>query len=298
MLWPSSRATRSFLAAGRVLGLSTSTVARRVSVLEAHLGAQLVRRAASGTTIEPGAQALVELAERIEAELAVTARDVRAEPEARRGRARLARRGFVRFVAGVAAAFRREHPETLFELVAEQRLADLPKREADIALRTVKSTSDTIVSRKLGALPLRALCVEEYLRRSRSGRLSRENFAGHDFVIYEGFLGGQPEIRWLRERGAARFPFRASNTDGVLEGCVAGQGIAALPTLMADAVPALRRLRMGDEPPSKPSSSRCTATCARSRGCGRSPTSWRGRSRGPWATAGSRRKSQGGAPLV
>ena len=71
-------------------------------------------------------------------------------------------------------------------------------------------------------------------------------------MIYEGFLGRQPEIRWLRERGAARFPFRACTTDGVLEGCVAGQGIAALPTLMAGSVPGLRRLRLDEDPPSKP----------------------------------------------
>jgi DNA-binding transcriptional LysR family regulator len=247
-----SRAT-SFLAAGRVLGLSTSTVARRVSVLESHLGAQLVRRGASGTTIEPGAKELVELAERIEAELAVTARDVRAEPDKLAGVVRVSLgEGFVRFVAGVAAAFRREHPETLFELVAEQRVADLPKREADLAIRTVKSTSDTIVSRKLGELRYALFASEEYLRRARSARVSRENFSEHDFVIYEGFLERQPEIRWLRERGAERFPFRASNTDGILEGCVAGQGLAALPTLLAGAVPALRRIRLGEELPSKP----------------------------------------------
>jgi DNA-binding transcriptional LysR family regulator len=247
-----SRAT-SFLAAGRVLGLSTSTVARRVSMLETHLGARLVRRSASGTTIEPGARALLSLAERIEAELAVTARDVRAAPERFAGVVRVSLgEGFVRFVTGVAAAFRREHPETGFELVVEQRLADLPKREADLALRTVKSTSATLVSRKLGELRYALFASEEYLRRSRAVRLSRETFADHDFVIYEGFLERQPEVRWLRERGASRFPFRASSTEGILEGCVAGQGIAALPTLLADAVPALRRIRFDEELPNKP----------------------------------------------
>jgi DNA-binding transcriptional LysR family regulator len=247
-----SRVT-SFLAAGHVLGLSTSTVARRVSVLEKHLGAQLVRRGASGTTIEPAARALVELAERIEAELAATARDVRAEPEKLAGVVRVSLgEGFVRFVAGVAAAFRREHPETLFELVVEQRAVDLPKREADLALRTVKSTSGTIVSRKLGELRYGLFAAEEYLRRARGARVSRENFADHDFVIYEGFLERQPEIGWLRERGAARFPFRASNTDGILEGCIAGQGIAALPTIMADSIPSLCRIRLDEELPRKP----------------------------------------------
>jgi DNA-binding transcriptional LysR family regulator len=242
----------SFLAAGRALGLSTSTVARRVSVLEGHLGAQLVRRGASGTSIEPGARALVELAERIERELAVTARDVRAEPQRLAGVVRVSLgEGFVGFLARVAGAFRRAHPETLIELVVEQRAADLPKREADLALRTVKPTSDTVVARKLGELRYGLYASEEYLRRAPRGRLSRDAFAGHDFVVYEGFLERQPEIRWLRARGASRFPFRASTTDGVAFGAAAGQGIAALPTLVADAHPALRRVRADEDPPSK-----------------------------------------------
>jgi DNA-binding transcriptional LysR family regulator len=243
----------SFLAAGRELGLSTSTIARRISALEAYVGAKLVRRAASGATMERGASGLVELAERIEAQLAVASRDLRAEPEKLAGTVRVSLgEGFVRSGARALSAFRREHPETLVELVAEPRVADLPKREADLAIRTVKSTSATIVSRKLGELRYGLYATDEYLRRTRSARITRDDFARHDFVVYEGFLERQPEIRWLRERGATRFPFRASNTEGVLEGAAGGQGIAALPTLLADGVAALRRLRLEEDPPSKP----------------------------------------------
>jgi DNA-binding transcriptional LysR family regulator len=246
-----SRAT-SFLAAGRALGLATSTVARRVSALEGHVGAQLVRRGATGTSIEPGAKGLVELAERMEAELAVKGRDVRAEPGKLAGIVRVSLgEGFVRTTARVAAAFRREHPETLFELVVESHVADLPKREADLAVRTVKGTSGAVVSRKIGELRYGLFATEEYLRRSRRARVSRANFAEHDFVIYDGFLAGQPEVRWLRDRGAVRFPFRATNLDGIVEGTAAGQGIAALPTLLADTVPLLRRVRLDEDPPSK-----------------------------------------------
>ena len=247
-----SRAS-SFLAAGRALGLSTSTVARRISVLEGHLGSRLVRRAASGTTMEPGAASFVDLAERIESELAVAARDLSAEPEKLAGVVRISvGEGFVHFVARIAAAFRREHPETLVEIVVDQREADLPKREADLAIRTIQSTSDTVLTRKIGELRYAVYGSEEYLRRSRSTRVTLQSFASHDFVIYEGFLERLPEIRWLRERGAARFPFRASNTDGVLEGAVSGQGLAALPMLLADSGATLRRIRLDEEPPSKP----------------------------------------------
>jgi DNA-binding transcriptional LysR family regulator len=195
----------------------------------------------------------VELAERIEHELAAASRDVRGAPEKLTGTLRLSiGDGFVRFVSRVAASFRREHPETFVEIVVERRLADLPKREADLALRTAKSTSVTIISRKVGELRYGIYGSEDYLRRARHARVSRDSFPEHDFVIFEGVLERQPEIRWLRERGATRFPFRTNSIDGILEGAVAGQGLAALPTLIADAVPTLRRVRLDEEPPAKP----------------------------------------------
>lgn len=243
----------SFLAAGRALGLSTSTVARRISALEAHVGAPLVRRAASGTTIEPGSRSLVELAERIERELAAASRDARSAPEKLTGVVRVATGdGFVRFVSGVAASFRREHPETFVEMVVDHRMADLSRREADLALRTGKSTSATIVARKVAELPYGIYGSEDYLRRARRAGVANDDLPQHDFVMFEGALERMPEISWLREHGAARFPFRTNSMHGILAGAVAGQGLAALPTLLADAIPTLHRIRLEEEPPAKP----------------------------------------------
>ena len=42
----------SFLAAGKALGLSTSTAARRIEALERSLGRPVVQRSSSGTTVE------------------------------------------------------------------------------------------------------------------------------------------------------------------------------------------------------------------------------------------------------
>jgi len=49
-----------------------------------------------------------------------------------------------------------------------------------------------------------------------------------------------------------RFPFRTNSFDGVLEGAVTGLGLAALPTIIADSIPVLRRIRLDEEPPIKP----------------------------------------------
>jgi DNA-binding transcriptional LysR family regulator len=239
----------SFLAAGQSLGMSTSTVARRVTLLEERIGTRLVRRAASGATLEPAASALVDLAERIEAELAVRTRDARSVNHAGVVRVSLGE-GFVRFVTHAVATFRRDHPETEFELVIEQRMADLPKREADVALRTSKSTSADVVSRKLGELRYGLFATDEYLRGARIPTAVKD-LSRHAFVGYEGVLSRQPEMQWLRDRGAKRFPVRATHTEGLLEACAAHQGIAALPLLLASTVPALRRVDVREELPSK-----------------------------------------------
>ena len=57
---------RSFLAAGRALGISTSTTSRRIEALEQALDRPLVHRSSAGTSLEPEALELVNLAEQLE----------------------------------------------------------------------------------------------------------------------------------------------------------------------------------------------------------------------------------------
>ena len=70
---------RTFLAAGRELGLSTSTVARRIGALEAELGRPLVHRSTEGASLEPAALPLIALAQQLEQGLEASQRDA---PEA------------------------------------------------------------------------------------------------------------------------------------------------------------------------------------------------------------------------
>jgi DNA-binding transcriptional LysR family regulator len=242
----------SFLAAGQALGVSTSTVARRIQAIEAHLDVVLVRRAADGSTLEPAAAGLVALAEQMEAKLGVAARDL-SHAEARlAGTVRVSLgEGFVAYAARVLAEVRRAHPEIQLELVAEARSADLGRREADIGIRTVRGSSDAVIVRRVGDLVYGVYGSEGYLAAAASARVPQRELSRHDFVGYEGFLEKQPEMRWLRERGATRFPFRASTTDGLLHGALCDQGLAALPDLLAREHPRLVRLKLGEDPPAK-----------------------------------------------
>ncbi|MFT3771456.1 MAG: LysR family transcriptional regulator [Minicystis sp.] len=243
----------SFLAAGRALGVATSTVARRVSALEAHLGVRLVQRGAEGAIFEAASAPLLALAEQLERQLSLASRDVSADEARFAGKVRIsAGEGFVPAAARVAAAFRAEHPETHVEIVADARLHDLARREADIGIRTARSRSDPLLVRRVGELRYGLYASAGYWAAHRAPRGRGLDFARHDFVGYEGFLAQQPEMLWLAARGARRFPFLASNTEGLLAGALAGQGVAALPHLLAAEHPSLTRVRLDEDPPAKP----------------------------------------------
>jgi DNA-binding transcriptional LysR family regulator len=242
----------SFMHAGRALGLSTSTVARRVSVLEEHLRARLVERGPRGAALSKHAAPFVSLAQEFEADLDVRGRDAGDADSGLEGIVRVSLGdGFVRFITRVAADFRRAHPNVVFEIVADTRAADLVRREADVGVRTFRSTGQTLVNRRVGDLLYGLFASDGYLARVRPPR-SEGDLHRYAFVGYHGPLERQPEMLWLRARGATRFVLRASHTDGVLEGALSGEGLAALPLVLAGEHPSLRRVLPGAELPSKP----------------------------------------------
>jgi DNA-binding transcriptional LysR family regulator len=240
----------SLLAAGRALGLSTSTTARRLERLERRLGRKLVVRSTTGTSLEPGALELVELAEQLEHGLAAAQR-TGADPG---GTVRVsAGDGFAVPMTAVLASLRRAHPETLIELISETRVADLARREADIGIRTARSTSAALVEVPLGKLSFSLFASRAYVaRRLRSTRLGAADFERLDFVGYVAPLDRLPQAVWLDRLGARRFVFRSNADAALLEATRQGQGVAALADVAAAGEPELVRLECATPGPLLP----------------------------------------------
>ncbi|MCP3136592.1 LysR family transcriptional regulator [Pyxidicoccus xibeiensis] len=243
---------RSFLAAGRALGISTSTAARRIEALEAALGRTLVHRGSRGTSVEPDALELVSLAEQLELGLQAVRRDEGESPSSGTVRVSMGE-GFVRPVTRVLSELRRKHPALLLEVISEARLVDLSRREADIGLRKAKSSSPVLVERAVGRLEFGLYASQGYVeRRLRGGRLEAGDFERHDFVGYEGALERSPQMTWLMRHGARRFPFR-SNSDFALEEAVEqGEGIWVMADAQGRTLPGLVRLDVDLPMPSMP----------------------------------------------
>lgn len=241
----------SLFAAGEVLGVSTSTVARRIEALEQSLGRTLVHRSSVGTTVESDALELVMLAEQFELELRGLKRDEKQDALAGTVRVSIGE-GFAKPVSQVLSQLRKVHPMLHIEMVVESRFTDIGRREADVALRVGRSRSAVVVEKFAGKLMFGLYASQDYVKhRLRERRLSTADFNGHDFVGVDTAVEREEESNlWLLNRGATRFVFR-SNSDLVRqEATEQGQGICLLPDALAHSVPGLVRLDVDAELPS------------------------------------------------
>lgn len=240
---------KSFLSAAQQLNVATSTVIRRVEALESAVGRKLVERRSDGARMTPQSTPLVGLA-----------LDMRARIDALRwqeGRAAL--EGVVRLsmdggssppITRILCEYRQRVPETIIEVVAEMRLADLSRREVDLAFRSVRSKSRVLVERTLGRIAFGLYCVREYAeRRLPSLSLRPGAFGSHDFV---GKLTGFPQQLWLVGQGANRFTFRSDSMMVQRDAALRGAGIILMARLLARETRELLEIRTSEMFPPVP----------------------------------------------
>ena len=190
------------------------------------MGRRMVYRSQSGTELTPEALPLVRLAEEIEHGLDTLRRDRKMLA----GTLRVSvPDGAAQTLARSLIAFHHEHPGVDIELVGENRMVDVAAREADIAIRLTRSTSNVLVEKHLTSFRFSLFASADYVRRHlptrrlRKGEASRHSFVGLD-VRWKSL----PHEQWMIALGASRFAFRSSSIEAVTEAVRQGVGIAAL----------------------------------------------------------------------
>lgn len=145
---------RTLSAAARELGVSHSTVSRRLQVLEDALGARLFDRStSSGFSLTPIGEQVHARAEQTEAELLSMMASVLGEDQKLRGELRVTTMDiFLKQFASCFHAFATAYPDIELTLVANNEPASLIRREADVALRLTNEPPDYAVGRRLGEL--------------------------------------------------------------------------------------------------------------------------------------------------
>src|SRR5690349_15631934 len=183
----------SLSAGARDVGLDRSTASRRITSLEAAVGARLFLRTRDGLRLSAVGIRLREHAERMAGEARALVTSAADGGRSASGLVRIAttealaatlvRRGLLEL--------RGAHPDLEVELLGANRVVDLARGEADLALRVTKTAEPSLRVRRVARLPFHAVAGEPYVRRRGRPRNERE-LAGHDVLLHSGELATLP----------------------------------------------------------------------------------------------------------
>lgn len=232
----------STLAAAKALGLSQSTVHRRLAELERRLGCRLVDRHPTGYRLTETGEALLPAALEVEKAVLAFERQSESHEAGLTGVVRLTcPEPLVSRIAenGLLERFHERHPGLSVEFVMSDRYLDLARGEADVALRSGEPKDPDLVGRKVAdsiwAVYASRNYVQQHGRPQDVADLSR-----HALVGYDGVMEDHRAARWLAETvPKGRVVAHNNSVLGVLLAVKSGVGVAPLPTTIADAEPSL-----------------------------------------------------------
>jgi len=176
----------SLSGAARALGITQPTVGRHVAALEAALGVVLFTRSQVGLMPTEVALALQGHAEAMESTAASLERAATSQGEGVRGVVRISASEVigVEVLPPIVARLREAHPALKVELVLTNRVQDLLRREADIAVRMVRPKQEQLVARRVGQIELGFHAQKDYLVRHGTPR-KLEDLAAHAVIGYD-----------------------------------------------------------------------------------------------------------------
>lgn len=219
----------SFVASGRRLGLNHTTLARRLTALEASLGTRLFDRSPRGVAPTRAGAELIAHAERIEEEVLAAGRRVGRQDDAVSGVVRLATtESFgTHFIAPRVHLLHAAHPGIELELVPQSRTVNLSKREADIAISLARPDTGSLKAARLVDYRIGLYASQAFL--SRIGPVeSLAALQGQPFVSYIEEMIDLPELRNLDRSLARTCVFRSSSIAAQMEAVASGLGFGLL----------------------------------------------------------------------
>ena len=230
--------------AAALLDIDQATVGRRLNALETSLGARLFLRTPSGYVATPAGELAVTAAEKMEHAALQFQREMQGIDNRLSGVVRVTTSDTMaaHFVIAAMQRLHIQHPDIRISLSTSTAITSLTRREADLAVRTLRPTSPDLISRHLTKRSMGLYATPGYLK-ARGMPQPGNGLAGHDIVIYQSSVAPRHQEKICHEPvHNARVAMEVNSGLAMLEAARLGMGVAELPCHMADGDKRLARI--------------------------------------------------------
>jgi len=232
--------------AGDALNLSQSAVSRQIRALEESLNATLFHRHARGLILTEQGELLFDATRAMSQRLEAAVARIRDSKEEVFGELRVTTTtGFGSlWLAPRLPKLYEQYPDLKIDLMLEERVLDLPMREADVAIRMKEPSQADLVRKRLMSVNMRLYASPAYL--DAHGRPTRlEDLHDHRLICMNTTTAqvsaGASYVQELLTHDV-RSLLTVNNYFGVLQAVLNGLGIGVLPDYVVHDFPDLERV--------------------------------------------------------
>ena len=228
--------------AGETLHLSQSAVSRQIRGLEESLNVALFHRHARGLILTEQGELLFEATRSMRRRLETAEARIRDIEDEVYGELRVTTTiGFgTLWLAPRLPALFEKHPDLKIDLMLEERLLDLPMREADVAIRMKEPSQADLVRRRL-SVSVRLYASPEYLAKNGTPKtfdeLSDHRLISQSSNAPQVAASAQMLTRLIEMETSTHL--RVNNYFGILQAVIHGLGIGMLPNYLTEDFPNL-----------------------------------------------------------
>ncbi len=222
--------------AAQSLGVSHTTVQRRVQQFESQLQSQLFEHTSYGYVLTEAGNVLYTEAEKMQATLSTISHKIAAADDRIAGDVTITTTDtLARYILPkLLARLSRVYPDVRFSMSMANRLNNIEDREADIAIRTSKVPPDNLIGRKVGEIRFCAAASREYVKKNRIKAFPK-NVEEHSFVVLDKSYAAAAFYQWLETRLTPNTKRNIANNFTCAEALAReGMGITVLPSYIVE----------------------------------------------------------------
>ncbi|PIV74688.1 MAG: LysR family transcriptional regulator [Rhodobacteraceae bacterium CG17_big_fil_post_rev_8_21_14_2_50_65_11] len=232
--------------AGDTLHLSQSAVSRQIRALEESLNTTLFHRHARGLILTEQGELLFDATRSMSKRLDAAAARIRDSEEEVYGELRVTTAvGFgTLWLAPRLPQLFNKYPDLKIDLILEERVIDLPMREADVAIRMKEPSQADLIRKRLMSVRMQLYASRQYLEANGTPQ-SLSELGSHRLISQNAqsaqVSAGALLVQEIMSYDVGSF-LTVNNYFGVLQGVLHDLGIGLLPDYLAEDFPQLVRV--------------------------------------------------------